>query len=393
MAQDLRSRQLILSGALLAMAACSRTGFDPSVLDPATLPKVVLEHCHGTLVGSMDRVSAVATDPAGKEWQVHAQLPARLRAQQGNTVHLLVGDTFQSFAGDRRLPPDQGVEKALVELRTVLDAAALGPLQRTVETRRVDARSFHLKLTDGEALVLLRADDLRPEAFRLRGGEVHVTDWLRTTTTWIPRRLRVGNGPEWALRFQLSDVDWAPGFFEPPAGAATTANEQPAVRIAGNRPEPRPRLPVRDENRAMRWVVVDDPGTWELRAQAYREHHDLLVAAEQQIAGFPGFFTEGDQKKMSVPFRQRPDGKAFDAPVGWDVRNLPRTEVLLVFPDAGDYEQKVLRGTELLQQAVAEQGLTTIGPVVAQPYFHLQDGVPPPDKLAAPVVRVTVTIE
>lgn len=354
------------------------------------MPDAILEHCHGVLRGSMDRVSALVTDPSGAEWQVHARLPGSLRAQQGATVHLLVDGTLRSFAGDRQLPPDTGVQQTLTELRTVLDAAALGPLHRTVEARRVDARSFHLKLTDGEALMLMRADDLRPEAFRTSGGEVHVTDWLRTSTTWIPRKLRVGEGPEWTVRFQLSDVEWAANFFEPPAAAGTVAKA--AVRMPGNRAEPRPALPVRDENRAMRWVVVDDPGTWELRAERYRTHHDALVEQDQQIAGFVSFFTEGTRKCMAVPFRQRPEGKAFGAPAGWEVRNLPRTDVLLVFPDAGDYEQKVARGTELLQQALTDQGLEAAGPIVAQPYFHLQEGLPPAERLATPVVRMTVAV-
>lgn len=351
----------------------------------------MLQHCHGVLRGSMDRVSALVTDPSGAEWQVHARLPGSLRAQRDATVHLLVDGTLRSFAGDRQLPPDSGAEQLLTELRTVLDAAALGPLHRTVETRRVDARTFHLELADGEALMLLRTDDLRPEAFRTSGGEVHVTDWLRTSTTWIPRKLRIGKGPEWTVRFQLSDVSWAADFFAPPADAEPA--EKPAVRMPGNRPEPRPALPVRDENRAMRWVVVDDPGTWELRTEAYRTRHDVLVAQDQQIAGFVSFFTEGTRKCMAVPFRQRGEGRAFEAPAGWDVRNLPRTDVMLVFPDAGDYEQKVARGTALLQQALADQGLEAAGPIVAQPYFHLQEGMPPADRLAAPVVRMTVAVQ
>jgi hypothetical protein len=390
-AQDLRARQLIPSCALLLAAACSDAAFDPAKLDAAAVPDAVLAHCHGALRGSMDRVSARVTDPSGAEWQVHAKLPGILRAQKDATVHLLAGSGLRSFAGDRELPPDAGVEQALTELRTVLDAAALGPLYRTVETKRVDARTFHLKLTDGEALVLLRTDDLRPEAFRLHGGEVHVTEWLRTSTTWVPRELRIGNGPRWTVHFQLSDVEWAKDFFEPPAAAAPSP--RPSVRMPGNRPEPRPAMPVRDENRALRWVVVDDPGTWELRAAAYRTRHDVLVEQDQQIAGFASFFTEGGRKYMAVPFRQRPEGRAFEAPAGWELRNLPRTDVLLVFPDAGDYDQKVARGTELLQQALADQGLEAAGPIVAQPYFHLQEGLPPAERLAAPVVRMTVAVQ
>ena len=92
------------------------------------------------------------------------------------------------------------------------------------------------------------------------------------------------------------------------------------------------------------------------------------------------------------PLRRRDGGPAFAAPADWKIEELPATDVLQVYPTAGSFEAKVASGTKLLQGALAARGLQASGPITAQPYFHFERGEPPADKLAEPVVRVSVAV-
>ena len=54
---------------------------------------------------------------------------------------------------------------------------------------------------------------------------------------------------------------------------------------------------------------------------------------------------------------------------------------------------KTLAGEKLLRDAMTNAGLRARGPIGAQPFLHLDEGEPAADKLANPVVRVSVPVE
>ena len=156
--------------------------------------------------------------------------------------------------------------------------------------------------------------------------------------------------------------------------------------------EQRSPVPIAVAARAVRWVVLPDPGDWAARALAYAPVYDELQRQDQQIAGFCGLAREGERDLLVVPFRQRTGGKPLTPPAGWQVREVPAGTSLVVYPDQGDLAQRRARGEDLLRRDLAEQGMTAAGPIVAQPFFHLHEGPPTDEQLAAPVVRMSVLV-
>ena len=154
--------------------------------------------------------------------------------------------------------------------------------------------------------------------------------------------------------------------------------------------EARSPVPTPGKAAALQLVVLPDPGDWAARATAYAPIHAELERQNQKIAGFPMLFDDGDRAILAAPFRRRPDGPAFVPPEGWQLRDWPDQQLLVVYPADGDYEQKRRTGTAALRDALAAQNCRPLGPIVIQPFFHLQDGAPAADKLAAPVVRISV---
>ena len=102
--------------------------------------------------------------------------------------------------------------------------------------------------------------------------------------------------------------------------------------------------------------------------------------------GHPGYLVRQDPPSG-------PDGPDFAAPAEWTVQALPAARWLVVYPPDGDLAQKRAAGERLLRDALAARHLTSVGPIVTQPFVHLEDGLPPADKLAAPTVRMAVRLE
>ena len=71
---------------------------------------------------------------------------------------------------------------------------------------------------------------------------------------------------------------------------------------------------------------------------------------------------------------------------------MPAGQGALVWPPTGDLAARRSEGTRQLEAALREHGLTAAGPIVAQPSLHLEEGLPPESKLAAPAVRVSVLV-
>jgi hypothetical protein len=156
--------------------------------------------------------------------------------------------------------------------------------------------------------------------------------------------------------------------------------------------EARSPTPILVESKALQWALIADPGSWPARAAAYAPVHAELERQRQQIAGFPLLWQEGAQRWLAAPFRARADGPEFAVPAGWNVRAHDAGRWLVVYPDTGDFDARLARGTALLQEALRAMELTARGPITAQPHFHLEEAVPTADKLGAPIVRMSVPV-
>ena len=157
--------------------------------------------------------------------------------------------------------------------------------------------------------------------------------------------------------------------------------------------EPRSPVPILVEGKALQWIVFPDPGTWPERVAAYGPVHAEVARQDQQIAGFPLLFADGERRMMGLPFRQRPQGAALVAPKEWTIRSLPASRWLVVYPPDGDLAARLATGEKLLQAELARQDLRATGPIAAQPFLHLHEGEPAADKLTAPIVRVSVPVQ
>jgi hypothetical protein len=386
-----RAGARLLLVALGPLAACGDgTGerVDVAAIPADAVVAAVLRHCHAELTG-MDRVVARATLPDGSELQVFAHLPDRVRVQRpGGEVQLLAGGGAFALRGKAAVPLPEAEAARLRALATLVDAAALGPLHRADRCERTGPRSFRLDAGDGGAWDLTLADGaLLVESLRGPGGAVRILDHLHTSTTWIVRRASIEPLGACALRFEQRAFAWDESMFAVPGGQAAVA---PAPQISRGA-ESRPASPAPVEEPAMRWLVLDDPGDWGERAALVAARCAVLRAAGQELAGFAGLLRERERARLVLPFAPRQDAR-FQPPEGWDVRDVPARRVLLVFPGAGGVDERIAAGERLLREAAARLGLAIEGPVLAQPYFHLDEGPPTEQRLAAPVVRMTVPV-
>ncbi len=353
----------------------------------------MLDECQRPLRGRMDRVSAIVTLPDGAEYQLFAQLPDQLRVQAGSERLLLVGDRIARIDGDAAVP---AADAARVRaLRTLLDAAAFGPLQRATGCKRLGPATFALTQPAGGAVTLeLRAQTLLPGALTLPGGTVRIVDYVPQPVTWIPRTVELDGLGRCRVHFVDAAVDWAEDFFRLPPEKAPKSDpgERTRVAVPGASREKRSPTPVAVDGRQSRWVVLADPGDWPGRVVAYQPVHAELERQGQLIFGFPHLWQQDGKRWLGVPFRAREGGKQFVAPAEWQIRDVPAARLLEVFPPTGDLAARIADGERLLQEAMKAQGLTAAGPITAQPYVHLDEGEPAAAKLAAPVVRLSVPL-
>jgi hypothetical protein len=364
---------------------------DTAALGAAELKDAVLQECHGQLHGELDRVSADVTLTDGTELQVFAELPDRLRVQQkGSEPEVLTGDdAFLLAAGYRATTASESERQRLHALRSLLDLALLGPLYRAERCER-DGAALRLFLRGEQTYELtLREGTLLPQ--RLSGplGTMDFRAFRPTFAWWIPEQVAFEPLGNCKLYFTGHALTWQPAFFSPPGAEPRPAKT--ATFLPGFSREDRPAVPKTARNRAMQWVVVADPGDWNARADLYCQHHTVIAAQDQQDAGFATFFTENGRPMMAVPFRQQKSGPAFVVPPGWSLRELPENDVLVVFPPAGGtLQERIARGEQQLREALQASGHTAAGPVMAQPYLHLEDGTPDPKKIDSATLRMSV---
>jgi hypothetical protein len=398
-AQDLRPRLSCWRWlpALLLVACGGDAAPVPRAVDTASLAAdaaltAVLDECHRPLRGRMDRIDAAVTLPDGTAWRVFARLPDQVRLQS-------VAGQFLLRSGKLVHLPD-GAEATAAELATatalrdVVDAAALGPLHRATAAARGADGSLVLTQPNGDtAHLVLRDGTLLPARLTLGNGtRVQLPDWTRTPLTWLATAVDTPSLGRCRIEFQLGDITWADDFFALPGAARPRTGNQHIVS-PGAVAETQSPVPIVVDGKQLQWIVVADPGDWPGRVEAYRPLHAELTAQDQWIAGFPVLFRDRERPFLAAPFRARAGGAEFAAPAGWQLRSFASGKWLVVYPPDGDLAARVQAGERMLQEELQRRQLVARGPITAQPYLHLHQGVPPADKLTAPVVRVAVAIE
>ncbi len=341
----------------------------------------------------MQRLTARVRLPDGAEVQLFAELPDKLRLQSSAGSYLLLGDKAVCIPDVSAPVPAAAVER-LQQLRALLDAAAFGPLHRATACKRIAASTFELTVAGGPPTTMeLRPGSLLPSTFRSPTATVTVDDYLHTKSTWIARELTLDGLGRCNVLLEQGGLAWDDDFFVPPKSTATPAVPTQRIASPGSGGEPRSPTPILIDSKAMQWAMVLDPGDWPARVRAFRPLHAELERQDQVLAGFPVLWQENGQNWLAAPFRQRPDGEVFLQPATWQVRNVAAGRWLVVYPAAGDLTAKLAAGPQLLQDALRTMKLKATGPITAQPFFHLQEGEPSPQKLAAPVVRMAVPVD
>jgi hypothetical protein len=413
-AQDVHAQlRALLLGSIAAVAACSSEeardaggsntpqerrprSIDTEAIREQDLVVAVLDECHRPLQNRMDRLVATVTGPDGTATQLFAELPGKLRVQSQAGRFLLRDGAVGRVDGDAAVNADE--QRRARDLRDLLDAAAFGPLHRASGCRRLGTTTFALAVDGGEVGLDLRGGTLLPAALRFGDATITIDEYVSTPTSHVARVLTHPRLGRCRVVLEQANVAWDAEFFATP-GAAVATDRKPSpapgsMRLqpggAGEARSPTPQLVALQP---LRHVVVADPGDWPARAAAYRPLHDELVRQEQSIAGFPVLWHDERGRWLAAPFRRRADGPTFAPPGGWNVRDVSLGRQLVVYPATGTLDERVAAGERLLREALAAQQLRALGPITAQPFFHLQEGVPPANKLAAPVVRVAVVVE
>ncbi|MGB3970317.1 MAG: hypothetical protein WBO45_26525, partial [Planctomycetota bacterium] len=364
-------------------------------LAEADVVAAILAECHAPLRGQMDRIAASITLADGGDVRAFAELPNRLHLQSQDARFLLLGDDLHRLDGAGTVNAADRARAAA--LRLVLDAAAFGPLHRATSCRRLGPATFELTTRPANTRITctLRPGTLLPAAFAFPTGTVTIVACVPTRTTWIAQELEAAPLGRCRVTLEQAGLGWKDDLFVPPPAAAAAASPPDnALRIVapGHETRSQSAAPVVVDGKPQHWAIVRDPGDWPARAAAYRPLAEEIARQGQQLYGFPLLFTENGAAWLAAPFRQRPDGPAFAAPKSWTVRAVPAMRWLEVHPVGGDVTAKAAAGERLLRDALAAQGLVADGPVLTQPFFHLEEGEPSAAKLADPKAKVRVVV-
>ena len=407
---------LLITGSLLC-PGCDQPepAATPNELAPATvdvsslpaeeIPERVLRECHGAIEG-MDRVAARIWLPDQTMLKLFTRLPHELRIEYPDGEVQIVdheraarmdrdadqGATMQPLA-------DEAAQRARA-VRALIDIATLGPIRRATACERLGPNTFRLSQPEGEPWQLvLQPDSLLVESLSGDGCQATVDEHLLTKVSRIVRQLTMDPLGSCTVRLDSVDFQFEDALFRPDRQQTVQIKANgdsaapPAFPLLQMNRERRPTTPEATPTKELWWLVVQDPGDWEQRAQVVQQQLALLSEHGQKQAGFVGLLREDGTARLAIGFRQQDkNAPAFEPPAGWDVRHVPAQQALVVFPPTGSAEDRIDAGTRQLQDRLAEQGLRATSPILAQPYFHLNEGPPPADRLANPVVRVSVHI-
>ncbi|MCA8973742.1 MAG: hypothetical protein KDC98_03425 [Planctomycetes bacterium] len=412
MAQGLRTQvaRLTAAAATSFLAGCGEPGPQPAADPPSglaaaravdldevldgELTALVLAECHALLRGSMQAVTANVTLPDGDKLQCHTRLPNDLRVAGAKGKFVQSGDSIASIGEPRVDGKAREVTTAehrwMVALRDLLDIATFGPLYRARGCRRIAAAEYEIDVGGPTPMRMrLHPGTLLPAAFEDTFGTITIDDYLHTPATWIPAGLTHPELGRCRITFEKCGQLWRDDFFLPDSDRPT---ESPRIRITTESIETRSPVPVFCDANRTRWLVLDDPGTWQERAAIYAPLHDSLLAQRQKIAGFPILTRIDDKDVLVIPFRPREGDELPPLAVGRRVLLIEAGRELVVHPPDGDFEHRRRDGERMLRAAMANNGLEADGEIRCQPYFHFDEGAPQAADLAAPVVRMSVRI-
>jgi len=138
--------------------------------------------------------------------------------------------------------------------------------------------------------------------------------------------------------------------------------------------------------------VLPDPVDWAARAELVQQRMRFLEQHGQEMAGFVGLMREDGQALLVLPFRPATGAAELTAPDGWNIRRFETGPCLEVYPPTGELNERIAAGERMLREALQAQGLQPVGPVLAQPFLHLDEAAPTAEQSKAPVVRVSVAV-
>ena len=390
--------------ALAATAACAPHDDDASPAQPPAgarrvtadelrpdgLVEAVLQECHRPLRARMQRVKATVTLGGEHSVLLQATLPDRARIRAGRDEWLVIEGRVSTLTGADVAPSEA---QRLRDIVAVVDAAAFGPLYRAASCARTDDA---YRLVDGsgrESQLTLFPQTLLPSSLHRSADRVDVLEYLRTPTSWVARMLAHPRLGPCRVVFEDGGVQFPDGYFDP---ERERTGQQQVLRqpIPGAVVETQSPTPIVVDGKATQLVVLPDPGDWQDRYAPYREVVEELQLQNQRIAGFPCLFIDDDRRGlMAAPFRQRKGQAPFDPPSDFLVSDVPAGKLLVVYPPNGDVDARIEAGRRLLERALANRRLTAKGPMIAQPFVHLDAAPPEAAELVDVAVRVWVRIE
>lgn len=356
----------------------------------------ILNECHPSLQKRMTRVKVTVTLPSKRRLLVQMDLPDCARIQEGKRDSLWVNNKIYRLddtKGDTA--KDIEANRALIQpLARMVDAIAFGPLYRATKSHR-DGDDVILTDQDGLTTTLqLHDNTLLPRALIYPDNEtVRFNDYLRTKSSWIVKQATLAPLGTCDTFFEDGGLVFASNFFEPPGSSKQIDSERIRMTSPGVARESESTIPITVIGKAAKWVAMTSSNDWQQRHEMYAPVHAELESQNQRIFGFPMIWKNNGQTMLGVPFRKRDNGNEFTPPDNWDIASSPRTTQLVVYPPSGSVAERILTGTAQLQRSVANRRLKMIGPIIAQPFVHLHEGVPTKSKLADCKVRMSVRIE
>jgi len=361
------------------------------------LVAAILDECHKPLRKRMQQVKIRVTLPAGRSLLVQADLPDLARITEGRRNHLWRNQTAHRL-GEPDASESADEQKAnremVAPLVRIVDAAAFGPLYRA---KTCTKNGDHYVLTDAAGTkteLRLFEGTLLPRSLTCAGRTVRIDDYLRTKTTWVVNKVTHAALGTCDVFFEDGGILIPRGFFDLPSEQGSqNPDENIRVTAPGVVRERESTTPILVKGSAAKWVLIEASPDWQQRHERLLPVHEELVRQNQRIFGFPMYWQQGGKDYFAVPFRQREDGPALKAPADWQLSGSAQTKMLVVYPDTGNVAARIRTGTALLQRALTNRKLKALGPIVAQPFVHLQNGPPTEKKRNNCKVRMSVRVQ
>jgi len=390
-AQGVRTRRRLKTHAALAAAtlaaACGGDAAPPLPDEPRAAIDAVLARCHGTLRGSLDRITVELRegDRTGLLRTIDLAGPhVRVRAAGGGSEVLGSDGAWRTLPDGAAQPLDDAARADLVRLRDLVAAAYLAPLYAAVDVQRPSADEFVLRLADGAQWQLRLAPTRLPLVLAGPPGTVRFVSWLSTGVTELPADVELDVLGRCHLTLLAQGVTFAPQVFAAPGAPS------PATRVLPRAADETPEL-VDLEARTV--LVLDDPGDWPGRVERIVAAAHWLEARGRTNAGLPFLFTEGDRGRIGVPFAA---AAGADTPLtpraGESIQQRAAQRALVLVRGKAEFDASCAAGTRAVTEHAARLGLTPTGPLRILPYLAWDRGTPTAAELAAVRVRFELPV-